>query len=159
MAENRTLNDLGNPLFIAKTEDGFALQLTPEQRSTHMYIAGSTGRGKSVFTEHLIRQDIMNSRKTECGMLLLDPHGSLYHRVLAWMAKNRHHLSNLPVVTIDLQKDDWVIAYNLLRKRDVASPDIPAMDLVKALGYVLKMGGTETMITFRRYGGLSSIYA
>ena len=123
-----------------------------------MYIAGSTGRGKSVFTEHLIRQDIMNSRKTECGMLLLDPHGSLYHRVLAWMAKNRHHLNNLPVVTIDLQKDDWVIAYNLLRKRDVASPDIPAMDLVKALGYVLKMGGTETMITFRRYGGLSSTY-
>jgi hypothetical protein len=52
---------------------GKPLILTKEQRSRHLYVTGSTGSGKSKFLEYLIRQDIMNWRKSsECGLLLLD---------------------------------------------------------------------------------------
>jgi hypothetical protein len=38
--------------------------LTREQRSRHLYATGSTGSGKSKFLEYLIRQDILNWRKS-----------------------------------------------------------------------------------------------
>src|SRR5205807_343064 len=56
------------------------LFLPAEARSMHMYVCGGTGVGKSKFLESLIRQDILNWRDSHCGMLLLDPHGSLYEK-------------------------------------------------------------------------------
>lgn len=37
---------------------GVPLEMTPEMRSTHLYVCGSTGTGKSEMLEYLIRQDI-----------------------------------------------------------------------------------------------------
>jgi Helicase HerA, central domain len=63
----------GNDLLIATSlSGGEPLMLTKEQRSRHLYVTGSTGSGKSKFLEHLIRQDIINWRDSECGLLLLD---------------------------------------------------------------------------------------
>jgi DNA segregation ATPase FtsK/SpoIIIE-like protein len=47
----------------------------------HMYVVGATGVGKSKFLEHVVREDIRNWRKSECGLLLLDPHGAVYDGV------------------------------------------------------------------------------
>ena len=69
----------GNDLLIAESRHGEPLILTSEQRSRHLYVTGSTGSGKSKFLEYLIRQDIVNWRKSECGLLLLDPHGDIYN--------------------------------------------------------------------------------
>ena len=67
---------------------GKPLMLTKEQRSRHLYVTGSTGSGKSKFLEYLIRQDILNWRKSdECGLLLLDPHGAIYDGIMAWLAR------------------------------------------------------------------------
>jgi hypothetical protein len=64
----------GNDLLIATSVNGGErLMLTKEQRSRHLYVTGSTGSGKSKFLEHLIRQDIVKWRDSECGLLLLDP--------------------------------------------------------------------------------------
>jgi type IV secretory pathway VirB4 component len=67
----------GNDLLIATSSHGEPLILTREQRSRHLYVTGSTGSGKSKFLEYLIRQDIVEWRKSGCGLLLLDPHGAI----------------------------------------------------------------------------------
>jgi hypothetical protein len=45
-----------------------------------MYTIGGTGTGKSTLLETLIRHDIASGQ----GPALLDPHGDLVERVLAW---------------------------------------------------------------------------
>ena len=51
-------------------------------RDKHLYVCGGTGTGKSKFLESLTRQDIISWRKSKCGMLVLDPHGSLYDSLI-----------------------------------------------------------------------------
>ena len=74
---------LGNKIKLGLVDaHGDPLEMTPEMRSTHTYICGSTGTGKSKMLEYLIRQDIANWNKSKCGLLLLDPHGSLFATLL-----------------------------------------------------------------------------
>lgn len=54
-------------------------------RRSHLYIIGATGTGKSTLLETLIRQDIAAGQ----GVALLDPHGDLAERVLAWLPESR----------------------------------------------------------------------
>jgi DNA segregation ATPase FtsK/SpoIIIE-like protein len=77
----------GNDLLIAESRHGEPLILTSEQRSRHLYVTGSTGSGKSKFLEYLIRQDIVKWRGSECGLLLLDPHGAIYDGLMHWLAR------------------------------------------------------------------------
>jgi len=68
-------------LLLGETIDsGKPLSVSSKTRKTHMHIIGSTGEGKSKFIEHLIRRDIDDNN----GLCLIDPHGHLYHDVLAW---------------------------------------------------------------------------
>jgi hypothetical protein len=56
---------------------GKPLEMTPEMRSTHLYVCGSTGTGKSKMLEYLIRQDIAKWHQSKCGLLVektLFPH-------------------------------------------------------------------------------------
>ncbi|MGH9197324.1 MAG: type IV secretory system conjugative DNA transfer family protein, partial [Acidimicrobiia bacterium] len=110
------------------------------ERSMHLYVAGSTGSGKSKFIEYLIRQDVRNWRNSRCGILLLDPHGSVYDRAVQWLA-GKGHIYNRPVILIDLRRDDWIVAYNVLRKREAAA-SVVTDNLVDALAYVWGAGGT-----------------
>src|ERR1700753_2369568 len=91
-----------------------SLMLPRTSRDKHLYVCGGTGTGKSKFLESLIRQDILSWRKSRCGLLVLDPHGSLYDSLLEWLA---WHKIDRPVIPIDLRQDDWVVSYNLLRQR------------------------------------------
>jgi len=61
----------------------FGIRL-PDRRS-HMYIIGKTGTGKSTLFETLIRHDISAGR----GVAVLDPHGDLIERILAWVPAER----------------------------------------------------------------------
>ena len=99
----------GNDLLVAASRHGEPLILTREQRSRHLYVTGSTGSGKSKFLEYLIRQDIMKWRKSECGLLLLDPHGAIYDGLMGWLTRNSH-IYERPVIPIDLRRHDWVVA-------------------------------------------------
>lgn len=66
------------------------LVLPAKSRQTHLYVVGGSGVGKSKLLEHLIRQDVFHwqRRPGEYGLMLLDPHGSVYRSVVAWMADN-----------------------------------------------------------------------
>jgi hypothetical protein len=133
----------GNDLLIAKSAQGEPLILTREQRSRHLYVTGSTGSGKSKFLEHLIRQDIMNWRKSECGLLLLDPHGAIYDGIMSWHARTSYIYDDRPVIPIDLRRDDWVVAYNLLRPREQVVASVVTDNLVDACAYMWGAGGTD----------------
>jgi len=46
---------------------GAPLEMTPEMRSTHLYVGGSTGTGKSKMFESLIRQEIAQFQERGVG--------------------------------------------------------------------------------------------
>jgi hypothetical protein len=134
----------GNDLLIAKSSHGSPLILTSEQRSRHLYVAGSTGSGKSKFLEYLIRQDIVNWRNSECGLLLLDPHGAIYDGLMHWLPRTSYiSVRERPIIPIDLRRDDWVVAYNLLRTREQVAASVVTDNLVDALTYVWGAGSTD----------------
>jgi len=86
-----------------------AVQLAPYQRTTHAYVIGQPGTGKSRAIESWILQDIAAGH----GVGVIDPHGDLFQNLLM-------HLSQAPsvwtrVVIIDPCSDDWVVPFNPLR--------------------------------------------
>lgn len=127
---------------------GKPLVLSKDARDKHLYVAGATGTGKSKFLEHLIRQDIVNWRKSKCGLLLLDPHGSLYDSLMAWLTWTGF---DRPVIPIDLRRDDWGVAYNVLRPRAVADPAVIVNDFVQAMAYVWGQSNTSQTPLFNRW--------
>lgn len=141
----------GNDLMLGRVADNEADVLFPRgARSTHLYVCGATGTGKSKFLESLIRQDIKAWRKSGCGLLVLDPHGSLYDSLMRWLAWNQPHLDR-PVVPIDLRRDDWVVAYNLMRQRKLADPQVIVDEFVQAMAYVWGESGTDRTPLFARW--------
>jgi len=131
---------------------GTPLEMTPEQRSTHLYVCGSTGTGKSKMLENLLRQDIAKWHESKCGLLLLDPHGSLYDSLLNWIAWNGDVLKNVPIVPIDLRQKDWTIGYNVIRPRTEADTSVIVENFVQAMSYVWGVDGTATTPLFARNG-------
>jgi hypothetical protein len=131
---------------------GVSLEMTPEMRSTHLYICGSTGTGKSKMLEYLIRQDIAKWPQTKCGLLVLDPHGSLYDSLINWVAWNAPHLKSVPIVPIDLRQTGWTIGYNVMRPRAKADPAVIVSNFVQAMSYVWGVDGTAQTPLFARIG-------
>lgn len=129
-----------------------SLVLPRTARDKHLYVCGGTGTGKSKFLESLIRQDIKNWHKSKCGLIVLDPHGSLYDSLIEWMAWNKEVL-DVPLIPIDLRRDDWIISYNLLRKRETADPAVLVDNLTDAMAYVWGQGGTNQTPLFARWAG------
>ena len=127
-----------------------SLTLSRTERDKHLYVCGGTGTGKSKFLESLIRQDILAWRKSKCGLLLLDPHGSLYDSLVRWMAWRG---IDRPIVPIDLRSDEWVVSYNVLRQRKVADPSVLIDNLIDAMAYVWGQGGTDQTPLFARWAG------
>jgi hypothetical protein len=131
---------------------GIPLEMTPEMRSTHLYISGSTGTGKSKMLEYLIRQDIAKWPDSKCGLLVLDPHGSLYDSLINWIAWEEPHLKKVPIVPIDLRQTDWTVAYNVMRPRTTADPAVIVNNFVQAMSYVWGVDGTDQTPLFARIG-------
>jgi len=141
----------GNPLKLGIVDGkGVPLEMTPQMRSTHLYICGSTGTGKSKMLESLVRQDIKQWHKSKCGVLIIDPHGSLYNSLINWIAWNEPYLKDVPIVPIDLRQNDWTIAYNVLRPRTVADPAVVVNNFVQAMAYVWGADGTQNTPLFGR---------
>ena len=127
------------------------LILPGSARERHLYVCGGTGVGKSKFLEHCIRQDILNWRDSRCGLILLDPHGLIYQNTMTWLA--RHGLKR-DIVPIDLQRDDWIVSYNLLRKRKESDPAVVVANFVRALSHVWGASGTDQTPLFARWAGV-----
>ncbi len=103
--------------------------LTAQQRTTHTYVIGITGQGKSKLLEHLLLQDIVAGRG--CG--LIDPHTDLADDLLCSLFANGY-LSDLRrrgrIIYFDPMHSDWVMPFNVLKS--AYPPYVTAMNLVEA---------------------------
>jgi hypothetical protein len=141
----------GNKLELGIVDGkGVPLEMTPQMRSTHLYVCGSTGTGKSKMLESLVRQDIKQWHKSKCGALIIDPHGSLYNSLINWITWNEKYLKGIPIVPIDLRQNDWTIGYNVMRPRSIADPAVVISNFVQAMAYVWGVDGTQSTPLFAR---------
>ena len=136
--------DLGNIV-----GGGGSVPFPRDVRDKHLYVCGATGTGKSKFLEGLIRQDIRAWPKSKCGVLLLDPHGSLFDSVMRWLA--RADVSHFPIIPIDLRQDDWVVSYNAIRRRDTTDSSVIIDNFVQAMAHVWGEAGTDQTPRFARW--------
>lgn len=94
------------------TKTGRTAFIKENARSTHMQVIGSTGTGKSKFLEWMIQQDILNNQ----GLCLLDPHGTLYDKIVNFLAQNKYFEKKLrKIVLLDLRDEKWCYGFNPLR--------------------------------------------
>lgn len=88
----------------------FPVGLTPEERSTHMHVMGSTGSGKSRFLISLIKQDIRNGQ----GLCLIDPHGELYHHLEEWLSNRSILAKRRTIRLLDFSDPEYAVGFNPL---------------------------------------------
>ena len=84
------------------------IQLSSNERSTHTYVIGQPGSGKSRAIESWVMQDI----KAGKAVGVIDPHGDLYNNLLT-------RLSDYPllwkkIVLFDPLDEKWVVGFNPL---------------------------------------------
>jgi hypothetical protein len=103
---NRRMPALPTTGILAGIADGKEVRLPESARDRHVYIAGATGTGKSTLLHRLIKADL----KRKEGLVLLDPHGDLYHEILRIIPRNRR----CDVVTIDPTSGIGPVAFNVL---------------------------------------------
>lgn len=146
------MHPFGNDITLGTVvETGKPLVLPREARATHSYIAGLTETGKSKFLESLIWQDLMSWSRSRCGLLLIDPHGSLYQSLMARLAWHDEHLPRLPIIPIDLTREDWIVGYNVLRPRAKADPSVVVGNFIQAMSFVWGAAGTDMTPLFARW--------
>jgi hypothetical protein len=139
----------GNPLDIGGIVGSNRLViLPPEARERHLYVCGGTGVGKSKFLENCVRQDILNWSRSHCGLMLFDPHCLVYKNTLKWLARHGTK-GERKIIPIDLCKDDWIISYNVLRRRET-DISVIVSNFVDALAHVWGEAGTDRTPLFAR---------
>jgi hypothetical protein len=99
-------------------------------RSSHMYVVGLTGKGKSKFLEYCIYQDIANGRG--CGVI--DPHSDLIDDLLSLLLTKG--VLNKPeilerIIYVDPSRTDYIVPFNVLEKGDGSSYDL-ATSIIEA---------------------------
>src|SRR5437899_165918 len=96
--------------------DGHAIRITPKTLSTHMHVVGATGVGKSFFLEGIIKNLILSGQ----GVCLIDPHGTLYQRVLDFCAHANHVRPDLKlakrVIPINIAERDHILGFNPVQR-------------------------------------------
>lgn len=112
--------------------------LAEEERRVHMYIVGTSTRGKSKLMEHCLYQDIVSGR----GAGVIDPHGDLADDLLRYLASRRsfwglgqsftadpRHLDRL--VYIDPARADYCVGINPLQVDPTADLYEAAHDIIE----------------------------
>lgn len=82
---------------------------TQKDRENHTHVIGSTGTGKSKFLEHMIRQDLLNSK---AGLCLIDPHGSLYEEILLYISHKYPRLADRVILFNPAEETENVLGFN-----------------------------------------------
>ena len=96
-------------LFLGYDARKKPVRLDPDDRKIHMHVIGSSGSGKSRFLEWMIRGDLRNRQ----GFCLIDPHGELYHAVVAYAA---HRVLDRDIILLNLSEPGSVVGFNPFRR-------------------------------------------
>ena len=116
-------NESKNQLQMAK--------IAQADRSTHLYVIGATGTGKTKFLEFLIAQDIEQGN----GFGVIDPHGDLIEDIKSILAIRYHarrderEISERTIL-VDPTDPDHTVIFNPLEKLPNTSAAEQAAELV-----------------------------
>jgi hypothetical protein len=102
----------GGLLLGSNLTNSLPVFLTPNILSTHLEVIGATGTGKSFIMEAILKTLILLG----FGVTVLDPHGDLYERILAfcaWLSPRRPDLRlDRRVVPLDFAETRRVMGFN-----------------------------------------------
>jgi hypothetical protein len=111
--------------------------LTTKQRSTHTYVVGQSGTGKSRAVESWVMQDILAGH----GVGVIDPHGDLYNHLVARIAKHPELWQK--VILLNPVDPDWVVGFNPLATIDQISAERLAMHMTDVSAKVWHLDSTK----------------
>jgi len=103
---------LGYNLEIGKVENNLfeeIMRIPGSMRSTHMYIVGASGTGKSSLLKNLLIQDVQSGM----GLCVIDPHGDLIHDLVPFTLNRKSE-----TWILDLEDTEHMLAYNPLERRE-----------------------------------------
>lgn len=126
----RTENAEGNEEWILKG-------VLQEHRSTHFYVVGASGSGKTKFLEALAEQDIVNND----GFGIIDAHGDLTEDVKGYLyllKKGERGFLRERVILIDPTDPDNTVCFNVLEKTKGITPAGIASELVEVFKKIWK---------------------
>lgn len=122
---------------------GRAVELTGQERETHMHVIGSSGSGKSKFLEQMMRGDLDNRQ----GFCLIDPHGSLYQDVLHYCS---HKVLSREIVLLNLSEPAQVIGFNPFKKAPEGDISVQVDGMIRAITRAWGMPNTDQTPTLER---------
>lgn len=111
--------------------------LSRKQRSTHTYVIGQSGTGKSRALESWIMQDVISGQ----GVCVIDPHGDLYEHLVARIASRPELWKK--VILMNPVDPDWVVGFNPLASIDQISAERLAMHMTDVSTKVWGLDGTK----------------
>jgi len=121
--------------------------LTKKDRENHTHIIGSTGTGKSKLIELLIRQDITDRN---CGLCLIDPHGSLYDEIVAYVAQTRPTLADRFILFNPAAEYEQIAGFNPI-PADITHFDYTLSTLISACLKAWGQDNTDTTPRISRW--------
>lgn len=101
-----------------------------DYRSTHFYVIGATGTGKTRFLESLIIQDIENGE----GFAVIDPHGDLTENIKGWLYYKTQKDFQKDIVLIEPTNLESTVSFNPLEP----VPGVSSAELAGELVEVFK---------------------
>jgi len=119
------------------------LELSLEDRKTHMHVIGSSGSGKSKFLEWMIRGDLGNRQ----GFALLDPHGTLYDAVVDYCA---HTVPRQDVILLNLSQPDSIVGFNPFQRTAGADISVQVDRRISATMHAWDVPNTDQTPTLAR---------
>jgi len=136
--------DPGNDIELAIESRGEqkSVKFTREQRAKGLLVCGVPGSGKTKLMEHMLRQDIRLWHTSHCGALLIDSQGSMYDDIIEYMAACR--LDRVPVIPIDLRRDDYVLTFNVLRRQMDGDPAVHIRAKIDSLLHSFEQRDAQT---------------
>lgn len=117
-------------------ENWAGFYLPEEDRSTHLYVLGSSGVGKSKGLANWILEDIANGRG--CGVI--DPHGDLVNDIVA----NLIPVNYPDVILVEMTDPEHIIGFNPLEQIEGIDPYTQALELVEVFRKIWDLSESAT---------------
>lgn len=96
------------PIVLGHDDQHRPIRLTLGEWCTGVHVLGAPGSGKSRFLQGIVRQ----IARQPFGGLVIDPHGELYHSILAYITNLRLHR---PIYLLDFSGGSVVYGFNPFR--------------------------------------------
>ncbi len=112
------------------------LYLSEEDRSTHLYVLGSTGVGKSKALANWILEDIENGQG--CGVI--DPHGDLINDIIGNLIPTHFE----QVILVEMNDPEHIIGFNPLEQQEGIDPYTQALELVEVFRKIWDLSEDKT---------------